>query len=115
MKLIEQRCIPIETGTEPLSREEAAPLFLQVPGWSMDERELRREFKFKDFRTAMEFVNAIAKIVDAQNHHPDITISYNKVTLVLTTHKINGLSINDFIIAAKIDGIAERGMSGIAA
>ena len=111
MKLIELRCIPIEPGTQPLSPDEAKPLFGQITGWSMNKNELRREFKLKDFRKAVDFVNEVAGIANAQDHHPDITISYNRVTLVLTTHKIKGLSINDFIVAARIDGMATRVIS----
>jgi 4a-hydroxytetrahydrobiopterin dehydratase len=103
MKLTEQQCIPIEKGTEPLSRKEAGPLLVQIPGWTLDGLKLTREFRFKDFRKAMDFVNEVAAIANAQDHHPDITISYNRVSLALTTHKIGGLSINDFIMAARID------------
>lgn len=63
----------------------------------------QREFRFKDFGKAMEFVNEVAEVAEEQDHHPDICVFYNKVNLTLSTHKIGGLSRNDFILAAKID------------
>ena len=108
MKLTEQKCQAIKAGTPPLSRREAEDLRLQIPAWSLNDRELAREFKFKDFRKAMDFVNLIAGIANEEDHHPDIFISYNTVRITLSTHKINGLSLNDFILAAKTDLKAEQ-------
>ncbi|HXN07494.1 MAG TPA: 4a-hydroxytetrahydrobiopterin dehydratase [Nitrospiria bacterium] len=103
MKLSEQKCGQIKTGTPPLSRKEAEALLPQILTWSLANKELVREFKFKEFREAMNFVNLIAEIANEQDHHPDILISYNKVRVALSTHRIDGLSMNDFILAAKID------------
>jgi len=108
MKLVEQIARPILKGTVPLPRNEAEDLLREVPQWSLGERAIAREFLFKDFREAMDFVNNVAAIVNEQDHHPDVFISYNKVRLTLSTHKIGGLSLNDFIVAAKIDGAANR-------
>jgi 4a-hydroxytetrahydrobiopterin dehydratase len=108
MKLIEQTCKPILAATLPLTGSEAKPLSNEVPEWTLGEKELIREFRFRDFHEAMDFVNAAAGIANDQDHHPDIAISYNKVRLTLSTHKIGGLSLNDFIVAAKVDLIAER-------
>lgn len=75
--------------------------------WEMrDGKKLRRLFIFQDFRTAMEFVKKIAEIAEQEQHHPDIAIHYNKVTIELWTHAIGGLSENDFIMAAKIDQLS---------
>ncbi len=111
MKLAEQSCKPVTAGTAPLSLKESEALLPQVPAWSLKDKEIKREFRFKDFGQAMQFTNKVAEIAVEQDHHPDISISYNKVTLALTTHKIGGLSINDFIMAARIDllGEAKRG------
>ncbi len=103
MKLSEQSSKPIVAGAPPLSPKEEESLALQIPSWSLEAKELKREFRFKDFRQAMDFVNKVAEVADKQDHHPDILISYNKVQLILSTHKIGGLSMNDFIVAAKID------------
>ncbi len=106
MILAEQTCQPIKAGTAPLSREERTALLPQIPLWSLKETELIREFKFRDFHQAMAFVNKTADTANDQDHHPDIFISYNKVRLSFTTHKIHGLSLNDFISASKVDLLA---------
>lgn len=103
MKLAEQTCMPIKAGTEPLSPEEALALLPQVPKWSLRDLTIVREIRFRDFQEAMDFVNKTAEVVNDQDHHPDILISYNRVQLTFTTHKIKGLSLNDFIAAARID------------
>ena len=90
-----------------MALEEAQELAREVPRWRLTEKLIERDFAFKDFREAVDFVNNVADIADAQGHHPDITISYNKVRLTLTTHKIRGLSRNDFIVAAMIDHSVE--------
>jgi 4a-hydroxytetrahydrobiopterin dehydratase len=106
MKLAQMTCNPIKKDTHPLSRTETEALMPQIPAWSLGETELKREFRFKDFRETMSFVNKIAGTANEQDHHPDIFISYNLVSLTLKTHKIAGLSWNDFILAAKIDLLA---------
>ena len=70
---------------------------------SSDSKLISREFKFKDFKDAMQFVNKVADLAEEQGHHPDIVINYNRVTISLTTHAIGGLSTNDFVIASKIE------------
>ncbi len=72
-------------------------------GEFLETQKIVKVFKFEDFVKAMEFVNKIAQIAEKEGHHPDINIHYNKVEIVLWSHYINGLSLNDFIIAAKID------------
>jgi 4a-hydroxytetrahydrobiopterin dehydratase len=103
MALAEQKVEPVRAGTPPLSREEAAELSKGVPQWTVNERSIQREFKFKDFEEAIDFVNRVAEVAQQDDHHPDISISYNKVRLEFSTHKIGGLSRNDFILAAKVD------------
>lgn len=103
MKLAEMTCNPIKKGTAPLTHGEAEGLMPQIPAWSLEETEIKKELRFKDFREAMIFVNKVATAANEQDHHPDIVISYNVVQLTLSTHKIGGLSLNDFILAAKID------------
>ncbi len=115
MKLVELKCQPVKAGTLPLTRKDAEPLMLQIPSWSLDDGEIWRDFKFKDFRQAMDFVNAVAGIANGEDHHPDIFISYNRVRITLSTHKINGLSMNDFIVAAKTDAAAQQYLSEKAA
>ena len=91
----------------PLTHEEAEKLNSQLDGWMLidDAHLLAKEFHFKNFKETMAFVNKIAEVAEAEGHHPDLTISYNNLSVELTTHAINGLSENDFILAAKIDQI----------
>jgi 4a-hydroxytetrahydrobiopterin dehydratase len=103
MSLKDQKCITITAGTPPVSASEAKELHTEIPLWILAEKSISREFKFPDFNRAMQFVNGVAELANKENHHPDIYISYSKVRLELSTHKIGGLSINDFILAAKID------------
>lgn len=105
MSLHQEKCVPCEGGVKPYSREEAEKLLTQVSKhWSLaTDKDIQARLKFKDFAEAMKFVNNVAELAEGQGHHPDIMISYNKVALTLTTHAINGLSRNDFILASKID------------
>lgn len=107
MKLTDQTAKPITKGTAPLSRKEAEEFMQEIPQWSLGEKEIVREFRFKDFPEAVQFVNNVAAIANEQDHHPDILISYNKVRLTFSTHKIGGLSMNDFIVAAMIDRLVD--------
>jgi 4a-hydroxytetrahydrobiopterin dehydratase len=106
MKLQEQKCEPCRTGTPPLSLGDAVVLQREVPDWMLEGSVIERTFQFKDFQEAMRFVNHVAEIAESEGHHPDIHIYYNRVRLELSTHKIKGLSQNDFILAAKIDALA---------
>ena len=105
--LVSKKCIPCESGVLPLGKVDAENLIGQVDNWKLspDSTALSKKYTFKNFIEAVEFVNKIADIAEAEGHHPDIHILYNKVELHLTTHAIGGLSKNDFILAAKIDNI----------
>jgi 4a-hydroxytetrahydrobiopterin dehydratase len=106
MGLAEQKCEPCQLGTPPLSKEEAEAMVKDTPQWALSEDRIEREFEFADFRGSIDFINKVAEVAEEEGHHPDIYISYKKVTLELSTHKIGGLSKNDFILASKIDRIA---------
>ncbi len=105
MNLLSKKCIPCEGGMDPLTDVEVRNYMPDVPGWnvSSDSKEISKEYKFKDFIGAINFVNKVAEIAEGEGHHPDIKINYNKVKLTHSTHAIGGLSENDFILAAKID------------
>ena len=107
VKLVEQKCVPCQAGEPPLSVAEAEALARETPRWALEDKAIERQFQFKDFVEAMGFVNGVARIAEEQGHHPDIHISWNKVRLTLSTHKIGGLSRNDFILAAKIDALVD--------
>jgi 4a-hydroxytetrahydrobiopterin dehydratase len=104
--LAQGHCIPCEAGTPPMPPEQVQQMLPHVPGWELEgDTKITRRFRFKDFVAAMAFVNKVAALAEAEGHHPDIHISWNRVRLDLTTHAIKGLSENDFIMAAKIDEV----------
>lgn len=105
MNLVARHCVPCEGDILPLSKAEARILLVEVPGWDLQDTYLTRPYHFADFAEAMVFVNMVAHIAEEEGHHPDIVITYNIVTMTLTTHAIEGLSENDFILAAKIDAL----------
>ncbi len=105
--LADRQCVPCEKGADPLKGEEIEKRAKELdPNWQVvDEHHLEREFKFDDFRQALDFVDEVGELAEEQGHHPDIYLSYGKVKIQLWTHKINGLHENDFIMAAKIDAL----------
>jgi len=106
MQLTEKKCVPCEGGVPPLNNPEIKELLKQTLRWSVKEGKLFREIKFKDFKQAIKFINEMADLAEQEDHHPDFTLhSWNKVSVTLYTHAINGLSENDFILAAKINKI----------
>lgn len=110
MNLTGMKCVACEGGVPPLTGDALLPYKKALsPTWALSEGEkkLAKEFVFKDFKEAMVFVNKVADIAEAEGHHPDIAISYKRVTLTLWTHAIGGLSENDFIVAAKIDTLIQ--------
>jgi 4a-hydroxytetrahydrobiopterin dehydratase len=90
-------------GTAPLSSDESDQLVGEVADWRIEGSRLTREFTFKDFQQAFSFVTRVALLAEAEGHHPDMTISWNRVGLSFWTHTADGLTRNDFIMAAKID------------
>lgn len=101
-----KKCEPCEGGVAPLSREETERLVGELPNWSLtdDGKRIRRECKVADFLAAIDFFIRVSKVAEDEGHHPDLhVVGYNQVTIELWTHAIDGLSENDFIIAAKID------------
>ena len=104
-----KKCVACEGGVPPIPQNQAEEYVKETPGWELaeDDKKLKRGFKFKDFKEAMEFVNKVAEVANEEDHHPDIYIFYNEVNLELSTHAIGGLSENDFIMAAKINEIHE--------
>lgn len=102
--LTTKKCVPCAGGVTPMNEAEIKKYLPMVPNWELEEEKLVRRFKFKDFKEAIEFVNEIAKIAEAEQHHPNILVfGWNKVKLTNFTHKIKGLHLNDFILAAKVD------------
>ncbi len=105
MELYEKKCIPCESGATTLSEDDAKKNLEQIPNWKLNGKKIERKFVFKDFKESMKFVNNVADLAEGEGHHPDIHIHWNKVLLELWTHSMNGLSVNDFIVAAKINNL----------
>ena len=105
--LKQKSCIPCEGGVDPLKGEKLSPYSLFIhEDWSIvEEHHMLREFKFGDFREALNFTNRVGEIANQEGHHPDILLSYGKAVVTIWTHAIDGISENDFILAAKIDAI----------
>ncbi|GAB4314019.1 MAG: 4a-hydroxytetrahydrobiopterin dehydratase [Candidatus Zixiibacteriota bacterium] len=103
-ELARRQCVPCRGGVPPLRGEEITKLQSQVSGWSVvDEHHIEKDFLFPDFAAGLEFVNRIGAVAEEQGHHPDVYLTWGKVRVKLWTHKIDGLTESDFIMAAKID------------
>lgn len=100
-----KRCVPCEGGVEKLSPEAAEALRVGVPSWRIEDGKLRRTRVLPDFAAAMRFLVRVAEIAEAEGHHPDFSVHYDRVDFTIWTHAIGGLSENDFILAAKIDAL----------
>ncbi|MDQ6767678.1 MAG: 4a-hydroxytetrahydrobiopterin dehydratase [Candidatus Eremiobacteraeota bacterium] len=104
MSLAEKTCISCHGGIPPLDAGEIAVLLPQVSDWKViDNHHLVKNYTFRNFREALDFVNRVGAIADEQNHHPDVYLAWGKVKIEIWTHKINGLTESDFIFAAKVD------------
>lgn len=106
--LSKKHCVPCEGGVTPLAGPALDQYLTQVPEWTLapDAKSISKEFRFKDFVEGVVFITDVAHVAEEEGHHPDLNLhNWNKVTVTLATHAIGGLSENDFILAAKIDGI----------
>lgn len=108
--LTDKHCVPCEGGVDAIEREAAEQMLVDVPGWSLsdDSKMISRRFEFKGFFRTMSFINAMAWVVNNENHHPDFSAGYNYCEVGFTTHAIDGLSENDFICAAKLNALIEN-------
>ena len=103
-QLADKKCVPCKGGVPPIKSRELQGLLKVVPQWkAVKEHHLTREFKFPDFQQALDFVNRVGTLAEEQGHHPDILLAWGKAEITLWTHKIDGLTESDFIMAAKID------------
>lgn len=103
-----KKCVPCEGGIKPLTPDEyGAYLRNELSGWiDIDKKMIEKDFKFKDFKEALDFVNKVGDLAESEGHHPDIHLhNWNKVMITLSTHAIGGLSENDFILASKIEDL----------
>lgn len=105
--LHQKKCVACEGGIPPLVEAQISPFMDEIGDqWRLlDAKRIVREYRLRNFKEAINFVYEVAKIAEEEGHHPEIHISYNKVVLELWTHAIGGLSVNDFIVAAKINAL----------
>lgn len=106
-ELAEKECVPCKGGTPPLKGAELEEFSRKLGGgWKVvDGHQLEKQYKFKDFREALEFTNKVGALAERIQHHPDIYLAWGEVKLTLWTHKINGLTESDFVFAAKVDAL----------
>jgi 4a-hydroxytetrahydrobiopterin dehydratase len=103
-ELASKTCVPCKGGTPPLKGAELEELRRQLPGWEIvEEHHLRKVFRVKNFREALDFVNRVGELAEEQGHHPDISFGWGRVEVTVWTHKIDGLTESDFVFAAKTD------------
>ena len=103
--LLTKKCVPCEKGTPKLPAARVKELLAQLDGWKLQGEKIVKTITLKDFKEAMAFLNRVAEVAEAEQHHPDFAVHYNKVDFTLSTHDVGGLSENDFIVAAKIDAV----------
>jgi 4a-hydroxytetrahydrobiopterin dehydratase len=104
MSLAEKTCVPCRGGVSPLNARQIEPLVAQVEGWRVDhDHHIEKRYAFPDFKAALTFVDDVGTLAEEQGHHPDICFGWGYASVKLWTHKIDGLTESDFILAAKID------------
>ncbi len=102
--LASRQCVPCRGGVPPLGGKEIEQLLRELDEWEViDEHHLRKNYKFRDFKDALAFVNRVGAVAEEQGHHPDICFGWGQAEITIWTHKIDGLTESDFILAAKID------------
>lgn len=102
--LSSRECVPCKGGVPPMSGSDIATYITQLDGWEVaEEHHLKKLYKFRDFREALDFVKRVGELSEAQGHHPDICFAWGRAEITIWTHKIDGLTESDFVLAAKID------------
>lgn len=102
--LAQRECVPCRGGVPPMDGAQIKAFSAQVPDWQVvEEHHLAKSYQFKNFRETLDFVNRVGELAEAQGHHPDICFGWGKADITIWTHKINGLTESDFVLAAKID------------
>ncbi len=113
MDLAAQHCVACHGGMPALTAEEIAALLARVEGWRVeDDRRLKKTFRFGDFVGAVEFVTRLTPVVEAEGHHPNLSVRWGAVGVTIWTHAIDALTDNDFILAAKLDQLYQRMVAG---
>lgn len=105
-ELADRQCVPCRGGVPPLTGEQISPLLDQLDGWdAIEQHHLEKSYRFKNYSEALAFVNRLSEVAEKEGHHPDICFGWGHVQVEIWTHKIDGLTESDFILAAKIDQV----------
>jgi 4a-hydroxytetrahydrobiopterin dehydratase len=103
-ELAERQCVPCRGGVPPMKSEQINEMSSLLPDWQVvNEHHLQRAYRFKDFRESLDFINRVGELAEEQGHHPDICFGWGQADITIWTHKIDGLTESDFVLAAKID------------
>jgi 4a-hydroxytetrahydrobiopterin dehydratase len=102
--LATRRCLPLE-GQPAMGAADVAAHLANAAGWELVDGAIQKRYEFPDYHHTMAFVNALAWVAHVEDHHPDLLVSYNRCTVRFNTHSVGGISINDFICAAKVDAL----------
>ncbi len=105
--LAQQHCKPLKGPMNKLAEAQVSELIAQLPGWTLIEGQLSKQWAFKDFEQVISFVNLVAWLAQRENHHPDVVFGFNRVRVAYSTHDVKGLSMNDFVCAAKIEALRD--------
>lgn len=107
-ELSSKQCVPCRGGVPPLEGDEITKLLDQLSGWEVvNQHHLKKSYKFLDFRQSLAFANRVGELAEEQGHHPDICFAWGSAEITIWTHKIDGLTESDFILAAKIDELGQ--------
>jgi 4a-hydroxytetrahydrobiopterin dehydratase len=108
-ELLQKKCRHLETA---LTDAQISQYLSAIPGWTLQEGKIVKAFEFKNYYETLAFVNAIAYVIHAEDHHPELVVTYNRCSVKFDTHSVNsgrgGISENDFICAAKLDAVFQR-------
>jgi len=110
MELVEISCAPCRGGVPPLTAEKANAFLRETPGWILSDgaTRIQREVRFRNFASALEFVNRVGAVAEGEGHHPDIEFGWGYCHVTFQTHKVRGLHENGFIMAAKVNALPEE-------
>ena len=106
--LARRKCVTYDSKTPPMPKEDAQEYLKKIPGWTLADDHIVREFKFNSYLDGLDFAYSLGKTAEEEDHHPDILITWKRVRVTLTTHDVKGLSENDFIMAAKTEEIYRK-------
>lgn len=103
--LVERHCRPLPAGTPALEPKQIDALLAQLPGWALEKGVISKTWSFANYYETLAFVNAVAWVSHREDHHPELSVSYNRCRVQYSTHSVGGLSENDFICAAKLEAL----------